>query len=135
MKNKKGFTLIELLAVIVILAIIATIITPIMTGVIDAAENGAAETSASHFIKAVNNEIARQEMKGNPIGDGEYGLTEDGDLCADTECSNQIEIDASGDKPTAGIVLIKNGLVADGTEIIIKGINVNIVNGAGKVKK
>ena len=33
--NKKGFTLIELLAVIVILAIIALIATPIILGVID----------------------------------------------------------------------------------------------------
>ena len=35
MKNKKGFTLIELLAVIVILAIIALIATPIVINIIE----------------------------------------------------------------------------------------------------
>jgi len=39
--KKKGFTLIELLAVIVILAIIALIATPIILGVIDKAKRGA----------------------------------------------------------------------------------------------
>ena len=40
MKNNKGFTLIELLAVIVILAIIALIATPMILGVIDTAKQG-----------------------------------------------------------------------------------------------
>ena len=43
--KKKGFTLIELLAVIVILAIIALIATPIVLGVIDKAKRGAFEDS------------------------------------------------------------------------------------------
>ena len=43
MKNK-GFTLIELLAVIVILAIIALIATPMILGVIDTAKRGSAES-------------------------------------------------------------------------------------------
>ena len=45
MKNK-GFTLIELLAVIVILAIIALIATPIILGIIDDAREGARARSA-----------------------------------------------------------------------------------------
>lgn len=45
MKNK-GFTLIELLAVIVILAIIALIATPIIIGMIDDARSSAKERSA-----------------------------------------------------------------------------------------
>jgi len=51
--NKKGFTLIELLAVIVILAIIALIATPMILGVIDKAKKGAAESSALGYIDAV----------------------------------------------------------------------------------
>ena len=43
---KKGFTLIELLAVIVILAIIALIATPIILGIINDARNSAKERSA-----------------------------------------------------------------------------------------
>ncbi len=52
MKNK-GFTLIELLAVIVILAIIALIATPIILGIIDDARKGAAERGAELIISNV----------------------------------------------------------------------------------
>ena len=57
MKSNKGFTLIELLAVIVILAIIALIATPIILGVIDTAKKGSAEASALAYIKAVEDQI------------------------------------------------------------------------------
>ena len=46
MKNKKGFTLIELLAVIIILAVIALIATPIVLNVIDNARKSANKDSA-----------------------------------------------------------------------------------------
>ena len=45
-KNSKGFTLIELLAVIVILAIIALIATPIILNIISKVRLGAAQSSA-----------------------------------------------------------------------------------------
>ena len=48
--NKKGFTLVELLAVIVILAIIALIATPLILNVIDNAKKGAAEASANGYM-------------------------------------------------------------------------------------
>ena len=56
-KNPKGFTLIELLAVIVILAVIALIVTPIITGVIETAKKGTAVSSAYGYIEAIENEI------------------------------------------------------------------------------
>ena len=43
---KKGFTLIELLAVIVILAIIALISTPMILGVVESAKKSSKESSA-----------------------------------------------------------------------------------------
>ena len=43
---KKGFTLIELLAVIVILAIIALIATPLILNVIDDSKKGAFKSTA-----------------------------------------------------------------------------------------
>ena len=46
MKNKKGFTLIELLAVIIILAVIALIATPIVLNVIESARKSANKDSA-----------------------------------------------------------------------------------------
>ena len=49
MKNKKGFTLIELLAVIIILAVIALIATPIVLNVIDNARKSANKDSAKLY--------------------------------------------------------------------------------------
>ena len=50
--KKKGFTLIELLAVIVILAIIALIATPLVLKYIDRAKEGANDTSAQSVLDA-----------------------------------------------------------------------------------
>ena len=49
--KKKGFTLIELLAVIVVLAVIALIATPIVTRTIENSKRGAAVESVSNMIK------------------------------------------------------------------------------------
>ena len=51
-RNQKGFTLIELLAVIVILAIIALIATPMVLKYIEESRKGAAESSCYAAIKA-----------------------------------------------------------------------------------
>ena len=53
MKDSKGFTLIELLAVIVILAIIALIATPIVLGIINDSKESSNRVSASYIISAV----------------------------------------------------------------------------------
>ena len=53
MKSNKGFTLIELLAVIVILAIIALIATPIVLGIINDSKESSNRVSASYIINAV----------------------------------------------------------------------------------
>lgn len=50
--NKKGFTLIELLAVIVVLAIIALIATPIVMNTITKAQEGANARSVEGYMKA-----------------------------------------------------------------------------------
>lgn len=59
---KKGFTLIELLAVIVILAIIALIATPIILGIINDAREKANERSAELYASAVRNAIASYQL-------------------------------------------------------------------------
>ena len=56
--KKKGFTLIELLAVIVILAIIALIITPIVSDIIESSKKAAAKRSIEGYIEAANNAAA-----------------------------------------------------------------------------
>ena len=53
MKKRNGFTLVELLAVIVILAIIALIATPIILGIINDARESAKERSVDLVEEAV----------------------------------------------------------------------------------
>ena len=67
MKNK-GFTLIELLAVIVILAIIALIATPIILGIIDDARQSAKENSAKYIVSTLETSYATAYMKSYTAG-------------------------------------------------------------------
>ena len=67
MRENKGFTLIELLAVIVILAIIALIATPIILGVIDDARKSAAERGAELVISEVELAYSSAYMKNNGV--------------------------------------------------------------------
>ena len=53
MKNKKGFTLVELLAVIVILAILATVAIPVVLNMIERAKKSSARSSALGYIDAI----------------------------------------------------------------------------------
>ena len=93
--NKKGFTLVELLAVIVILAIIALISTPIILGVIETAKKGAAEQSALGYIDAVEKQIVYNQVKENqtPLTDATY----------ETDVLNSTYgVNVKGTKPTTG---------------------------------
>ena len=62
MKNKLGFTLIELLAVIIILAIVALIATPIVLDVIEDARISAGRSEANIIHNGINNYCINEEM-------------------------------------------------------------------------
>ncbi len=121
--KKKGFTLIELLAVIVVLAIIALIATPIVMNTIKKSKKGAAERSADSFVKQVETAVTTERLNGNIIEDGEYEITSDGNLCKDksASCSDdqKIKIEMSGTKPTSGKVKITNGNVQISTKLTV----------------
>ena len=73
---KKGFTLIELLAVIVILAIIALIATPIILGIINDAREESNERSVELYASAVRNGIAAYQLReGKEVLQGTYNET------------------------------------------------------------
>ncbi len=116
MKNKKGFTLIELLAVIVVLAIIALIATPIVMNTIKNAKKGAAERTADNYIKQVETAVAESRIDGTKIANGTYNIQPDGNLCPTSGCGendkDKITIDMGGNKPTSGIIKIENGGVS-----------------------
>ncbi len=65
--NKKGFTLVELLAVIVILAIIALIATPIIMNVVDNARLEAAKRSVEGYAKALESSYYIELMAGEDV--------------------------------------------------------------------
>ena len=125
MKNKKGFTLIELLAVIVVLAIIALIATPIVMNTIKNAKKGAAERTADNYIKQVETAVAESRIDGAKIPNGTYNIQPDGNLCPASGCGendkDKITIDMSGTKPTSGTVTIKNGGVSQNETTMVVG--------------
>ena len=98
MKEKnKGFTLVELLAVIVILALIALIATPIILNVINDAKKQAAKDSAYGYMDAVEKYIVSSELEDESIQDGIYSV----------EDLNK-KISVKGSTPDNGIIKIEN---------------------------
>jgi len=89
--KKNGFTLIELLAVIVILAIIALIATPIILGIINDAREKANERSVELYASAIRNGIAAYQLREmKEVAAGSYTsetLPFDVEYDGDVECS------------------------------------------------
>ena len=120
MKEKnKGFTLVELLAVIVILALIALIATPIILNVINDAKKQAAKDSAYGYMDAVEKYIVSSELEDKSIKDGRYSVE---------ELNKKISV--KGSTPDNGNIEIKNSSVKS-YDIGIDGYEVN----NGEVKK
>ena len=121
MKKKKGFTLIELLAVIVILAIIALIATPIIVGVINDAKKNAF-TDAAYGVA----EAAKLYYAGQFDNDSFAGKTFD-------FTGNVDELKLSGKKPSSGTLQIdKNGnsflVISNGTYCAVKNSGQSKIN-------
>ena len=110
--RKNGFTLIELLAVIVILAIIALIATPIILGIINDAREKANERSVELYASAVRNAIASYQLT-NPTAPTKFS-----DL--DVQYDGEVECE-------------KQELYADGsfyiTECTVNGVEVEYTYG------
>ena len=102
MKEKnKGFTLVELLAVIVILALIALIATPIILNVINDAKKQAAKDSVYGYMDAVEKYIVSSELEDKSIQDGRYSVEE----------LNNMGVSVKGSIPDSGNIEIKEGAV------------------------
>ena len=117
MKRNKGFTLIELLAVIVILAIIALIATPIILGVIDKARQGSAEQSVLSYIQAVENQVVISQLTTDEKDD--IKLPDATNTFSATELNEIITM--KGTKPSGGnVVLDSNGNATSATCLTVE---------------
>ena len=120
MDKNKGFTLVELLAVIVILALIALIATPIILNVINDAKKQAAKDSAYGYMDAVEKYIVSSELEDKSIKDGTYSV----------EDLNSMGVNVKGSTPDNGTIKIESKTVKS-YDIGIDGYAVS----NGEVKK
>ena len=99
MKNMKGFTLVELLAVIVILAVVALITSPIILNVINNSRQSGAQDKAWGTIEAVKLAFSEAQY-------GNTSLTLPLKHDFSSGATNSLTVKVSGDKPTSGKVQI-----------------------------
>jgi type IV pilus assembly protein PilA len=103
--KKKGFTLIELLAVIIILAVLALILTPMIQELILNARKSAFERTIDGILSS-----AEYYQIENP-SDETITFTCDGTSCED---SNGNKLTFKGEVPISGTITVsENGVVAD----------------------
>ena len=116
--KKKGFTLIELLAVIVILAIIALIATPMVLNTIDDARKGASSSSAYTYVNGVETKLASYMLKNG-------GTNYDTGKHAVSELQTDLEVKVKGDTPSEGNVCIGSKGIVTKASLKINGYVVN----------
>jgi prepilin-type N-terminal cleavage/methylation domain-containing protein len=119
--KRKGFTLIELLAVIVILAVIAIMVTPMIVSTINSAKENAAKASALNYIDAVEQYAMAESAKGNTLESKTYNISELSD------------VGVNGKKPTSGVVTIANNIVTN-FYLIDDGYEIKRTGSDGEVK-
>lgn len=129
-KLNKGFTLIELLAVIVILAIIAAITTPIVLNTINDSRKSSGEISVINYLKAVDLAIVEENI-GNEVfepNECEISLERNKSyiICDGYEEKRLVKI--NGEKPTSGRLRISGMSVEKVTNLKMGNyyINTNI---------
>ncbi len=106
---KKGFTLIELLAVIVILAIIALIATPIVLDIIEDSKNSSIKRSIELYADAVENSVAKAQLNGSVVPSGKYTTTDGKTL---TNGETKIKVDYDGAKTVCDVYISSEGTVS-----------------------
>ena len=114
--NKKGFTLIELLAIIVILAVIALITTPVITDTIANVRKNGDKQSAIEYIKAIETKLseAALEYPNIIIGDSINATTDAATRkwpCTQCSATNEVDIDFKGTAPQKASLEYKDGKI------------------------
>ena len=102
---KKGFTLIELLAVIIILAIIALIATPIILNVVEDARISAGKSETQMIYSGINSYCASSMM--------EEQLNGKDDICADGVTTEEVSTMVNLGNAIVNKVTYNNGKVTE----------------------
>lgn len=102
--NKKGFTLIELLSIIVILAVIALISTPIITNTIANVRKNSDRESAREYVRIIETSItqAALEYPNIVIGSGITNATGNATRewpCTSCSAENKLKVEYKGTSP------------------------------------
>lgn len=127
MKQNNGFTLIELLAVIVILAVIALIATPIIMNVINDSKKGADKDSIYGYIKAVELATTQDITTSNNGASGIYEVDSNGNL---KQGDKIISIAYKGTTPSGSLLLSAGQVLV--SNLSING-NLYGIDSAGEV--
>ena len=114
---KKGFTLIELLAVIVILAIIALIATPIILGVVENARKSAAGSSALGYLDAVEKAIALDGLDNIVYPTGNIDI-----LAADY----YKDVEVQGEAPSKGSLVVSDRYLITSATLCVNNYKVEL---------
>lgn len=111
---KKGFTLIELLAVIVTLAIIALIATPIALNIIKESRQNAVLISAGNYLKIIDTSLINYEINHKEkFASGFYKISEDSTELLNLEDESlALNIEYNGNH-FSGLLYIENGRVSN----------------------
>ena len=113
--DKKGFTLIELLAVIVILAIIALIATPIVLNIIKDSRKSAGLRSAEMYLDAVEQAVSIEKMNNTSFNPNSCEVKDaEGNLVCDKETTKEteVEVEVNGEVPQVGsTITFENGKI------------------------
>ena len=123
--KKHGFTLIELLAVIVILAAIALIATPIVLKVVDGVRVSAAKQGVQNYMKAFDDKIALEQINSKGVPIGRYVVNENGNLSIGDK---EYILNMKGKLPNKGSVCVGKGGKISSYSIVIDGYMVNMIN-------
>ena len=104
------------MAVIVILAIIALIATPIVLDIIKNSKDSSIKRNIELYLDAVEQGLARSSLNGEVIKNGIYYIFNNGAICSskvlNNEClGNKITVDVNGSYPISGYLSIKDGHV------------------------
>ena len=145
MKNEKGFTLIELLAVIVILAVIALIATPVVMNSIEEARKGSAKNAGFGVLKAIEHDISLRILSesstqiaedaynydyvSTPTDSNTFSIgTENDDIDVQGTRPNAVELTIDANEITGGHMCVNNYPLEVNSDGVVSNMATDNVN-------